>query len=379
MRKVLSIIAAGLAALTVFSCAKEEDKIIFDPSDVVAPVVNDYEITDNALAVHYTAAQFAEGIQKAVHGIVLTNVDGKAVETELAASEKEEGILSVSKSALNKALAAEGVEEGAVCSFSFIVRATLAVANFVIDSKNTGDVSGYELPATPSNPWIDFKDVSAWGVTGSIASAGLNWDKDIVMYTDGGRHVARNVKLTPSDQFKFRKDHAWGENFGGEGDVEPFVCELGTEYVAVAGGKNLGVAAEGVYDLLLDTDAGTFTVLEAFVTYPGFDEDSPWSVIGAIESFEMNWDKDIAMTTNGEWHVAEGVELKATDQFKFRKDQAWGENFGAEGDVEPFICELDTEYPASAGGKNLAVAVDGAYDLLVNPEAKLFKIGRAHV
>ena len=374
MRKVLSIIAAGLAALTVFSCAKEEDKIIFDPSDVVAPVVNDYEITDNALAVHYTAAQFAEGIQKAVHGIVLTNVDGKAVETELAASEKEEGILSVSKSALNKALAAEGMEEGAVCSFSFIVRATLAVANFVIDSKNTGDVSGYELPATPSNPWIDFKDVSAWGVTGSIASAGLNWDKDIVMYTDGGRHVARNVKLTPSDQFKFRKDHAWGENFGGEGDVEPFVCELGTEYVAVAGGKNLGVAAEGVYDLLLDTDAGTFTVLEAFVTYPGFDEDSPWSVIGAIESFEMNWDKDIAMTTNGEWHVAEGVELKATDQFKFRKDQAWGENFGAEGDVEPFICELDTEYPASAGGKNLAVAVDGAYDLLVNPEAKLFKV-----
>lgn len=374
MRKVLSIIAAGLATLTVFSCAKEEDKIIFDPSDVVAPVVNDYEITDNALAVHYTAAQFAEGIQKAVHGIVLTNVDGKAVETELAASEKEEGILSVSKSALNKALAAEGMEEGAVCSFSFIVRATLAVANFVIDSKNTGDVSGYELPATPSNPWIDFKDVSAWGVTGSIASAGLNWDKDIVMYTDGGRHVARNVKLTPSDQFKFRKDHAWGENFGGEGDVEPFVCELGTEYVAVAGGKNLGVAAEGVYDLLLDTDAGTFTVLEAFVTYPGFDEDSPWSVIGAIESFEMNWDKDIAMTTNGEWHVAEGVELKATDQFKFRKDQAWGENFGAEGDVEPFICELDTEYPASAGGKNLAVAVDGAYDLLVNPEAKLFKV-----
>ena len=374
MKKVLSIIAAGLAAMTVFSCVKEENKVIFDPSDVVAPVVNDYEITDNALAVHYTPAKFAEGIQNAVHGIVLTNVDGKAVETELATSEKEAGVLSVSKSALNKALAAEGVEEGAVCSFSFIVRATLAVANFVIDSKNSGDVSSYELPATPSNPWIDFKEVSAWGVTGSIASAGLNWDKDIVMYTDGGRHVARNVKLTPSDQFKFRKDHAWGENFGGEGDVEPFVCELGTEYVAVGGGKNLGVAAEGVYDLLLDTDAGTFTVTEAFVTYPGFDEDSPWSVIGSIESFEMNWDKDIAMTTNGEWHVAEGVELKTSDQFKFRKDQAWGENFGAEGDVEPFVCDLDVEYTANPGGKNLAVAADGTYDLLVNPEAKLFKV-----
>ena len=374
MKKVLSIIAAGLAVMTVFSCVKEEKKVIFDPSDVVAPVINDYEITDNALAVRYTPAKFPERIQDAVHGIVLTNVDGKAVAVELATSEKEKGVLSASKSVLNKALAAEGVEEGALCNFSFIVRATLAVADFTIDSKTSAEVSDYELPTMPSNPWIDFKEVSAWGVTGSIASAGLNWDNDIVMYTDGGRHVARNVKLTPSDQFKFRKDHAWGENFGGEGDVEPFICELGTEYVAVGGGKNLGVATEGVYDLLLDTDAGTFTVTEAFITYPGFDEDSPWSVIGAIESFEMNWDKDIAMTTDGEWHVAEGVELKATDQFKFRKDQAWGENFGAEGEVEPFVCELDTEYPASAGGKNLAVAADGAYDLLVNPEAKLFKI-----
>lgn len=374
MKKVLSIITAGLALLTVFSCVKEEEKLIFDPADAVAPVVGKYELTDNGLAVHYTPAQVAEGIQKPTHGLILTKVDGKAVEAELTATEKEAGVLTVSKSVLNKALTAQGVAEGATCSFSVVVRAAIAAASFALDSESAVSISGYEVPAAPSNPWADFKEVSAWGVTGSIASAGLNWDADITMYTDGGRHVARNVKLTPSDQFKFRKDHAWGENFGGEGDAEPFVCELGTEYPAIPGGKNLGVAAEGVYDLMLDTDAGTFTVTEAFLTYPGFTESSPWSVIGAIESFEMSWDKDIAMTTDGEWHVAEGVELKASDQFKFRKDQAWGENFGAEGDVEPFVADLDVEYPAVGNGKNLAVAADGVYDLLVNPDAGLFKV-----
>ena len=84
------------------------------------------------------------------------------------------------------------------------------------------------------------------------------------MTPDGNKHVARNVKLGTSDQFKFRKDGGWTENFGAEGDVEPFVMSLDTEYPAAAGGKNLAVPADGNYDLLLDTQAGTFTLSEAF-------------------------------------------------------------------------------------------------------------------
>jgi hypothetical protein len=41
---------------------------------------------------------------------------------------------------------------------------------------------------------------------------------------------------------------------------------------ATPGGKNLGVPEEGYYDLLLDTEAGTLTLFNAFETYPGFDE-----------------------------------------------------------------------------------------------------------
>ena len=82
--------------------------------------------------------------------------------------------------------------------------------------------------------------------------------------------------------------------------------EVGTAIEATQGGKNLGVPEEGYYDLLLDTEAGTLTLFEAFETYPGFDEISTWSVIGNIPSVPMEWNKDIQMTTDGEWHVAEG-------------------------------------------------------------------------
>ena len=80
------------------------------------------------------------------------------------------------------------------------------------------------------------------------------------------------------------------------------------------------------------------------------------------------------MTTDGTWHVAEGVVLSKSDQFKFRKDCGWDTNIGATGDAEPFVVTLDEELPGTANGKNLAVPEDGTYDLLVNPEANLYKV-----
>ena len=273
---------------------------------------------------------------------------------------------------LTKALEALGIEKGSIVDVVLALRAMLPPATDYVEAADKINVNGFEM--LKGNPWAAFTDESAWSVIGSIASVGMNWDSDIVMFTDGTKHVARNVKLSASDQFKFRKDKDWGTNFGAEGSTEPFVMELDKEYPASAGGKNLAVPADGAYDLVLDPEAKVFYITEAFQTYPGYDSESAWSVIGAIGSFEMNWDKDIAMITDGTWHVAEGVALTTGDQFKFRKDQDWGTNLGAEGNTEPFIVTLDKEYPASAGGKNLAVPADGTYDLLVNPDGKLFKV-----
>ena len=382
MKKILSIISAGVLALMAASCVQEDLKT-FDPSKATAPVLQSYTLDETGIVASFTPGSFNMGFNDKVpvnHTLVLLSADGKAVNKTVSAT-VDGGTITATASTINKLLLGMGYEEGASVSLELLIRAMLqgtvdnGSGNGCVDSQ--GHITGSFVVTLPKgNPWTEYTDVSPWGITGAIESVGFNWDKDIVMYMtpDGNKHVARNVKLGTSDQFKFRKDGGWTENFGAEGDVEPFVMSLDTEYPAAAGGKNLAVPADGNYDLLLDTQAGTFTLSEAFQTYPGYDENSEWSVIGAIASFEMNWDKDIAMITDGTWHVAEGVVLTKDDQFKFRKNQAWTDNFGAEGDVEPFVVSLDTEYPAAGGGKNLAVGEDGTYDLLVNPDAKLFKV-----
>ena len=382
MKKIFSIISAGLLAIMAVSCVQEDLKV-FDPSNATAPVLQSYTLDENGISASFTPGSFNMGFNDKVpvnHTLVLLSANGNPVNKTVSAT-VDGSTINASASTINKMLINMGYEEGANVSLELLIRAMLqgtvdnGSGNGSLDSQ--GHITGSFVVTVPKgNPWTEFTETSPWGITGAIASVGFNWDKDIVMYMtpDGNKHVARNVKLAASDQFKFRKDGGWTDNFGAEGDVEPFVMALDTEYPAAAGGKNLAVSADGNYDLLLDTEAGTFTLSEAFITYPGFDNDSEWSVIGSIASFEMSWDKDIAMTTDGTWHVAEGVVLTKSDQFKFRKNQAWTDNFGAEGDVEPFVCDLDTEYPAAAGGKNLAVAEDGTYDLLVNPEAKLFKV-----
>ena len=382
MKKILSIISAGVLALMAASCVQEDLKT-FDPSKATAPVLQSYTLDETGIVASFTPGSFNMGFNDKVpvnHTLVLLSADGKAVNKTVSAT-VDGGTITATASTINKLLLGMGYEEGASVSLELLIRAMLqgtvdnGSGNGCVDSQS--HITGSFVVTLPKgNPWTEYTDVSPWGITGAIESVGFNWDKDIVMYMtpDGNKHVARNVKLGTSDQFKFRKDGGWTENFGAEGDVEPFVMSLDTEYPAAAGGKNLAVPADGNYDLLLDTQAGTFTLSEAFQTYPGYDENSEWSVIGAIASFEMNWDKDIAMITDGTWHVAEGVVLTKNDQFKFRKNQAWTDNFGAEGDVEPFVVSLDTEYPAAGGGKNLAVGEDGTYDLLVNPDAQLFKV-----
>lgn len=129
----------------------------------------------------------------------------------------------------------------------------------------------YKIAKQVANPYEKFTETSAWSLIGSIASTGNSWNADEAMLTDGnGWSVIRNFELTPDDQVKFRKDGGWDVNIGAEGDVEPFVVATNTQYPGAAGGKNLGVAEAGKYDILVNPDknvyqfcvAGTVPVLE---------------------------------------------------------------------------------------------------------------------
>lgn len=100
-----------------------------------------------------------------------------------------------------------------------------------------------------------------------------------------------------------------------------------------------------------------------------------WAVVGSMTD---NWASEIKMTLDGDWYVAEGIELTATDQFKFRAngDANWTINRGAEGAADGVIIADNVETTVVQGGKNFAVAIDGVYSLYINKYANKAKIVR---
>ena len=99
--------------------------------------------------------------------------------------------------------------------------------------------------------------------------------------------------------------------------------------------------------------------------YQEYTATSPFSVIGSISGYEMSWDKDLEMwmTEDGNQHVAKCVSLKAGEEFKFRKDQDWGVNYGGD------FASLDTPFGVSQDGPNIKAPADGLYDLWLDLSA----------
>lgn len=246
-------------------------------------------------------------------------------------------------------------------------------SNYTIERNTLCRMAAVEVVPTFLT-YPNFSEESDWGVIGSIAAHEMNWNKDLQMITDGNKHVAHNVKLATSDQFKVRKDQGWETNWGAPGSTAPFVITVGETIDATHDGNNFAVPVEGYYDILLDETAGNVTIYESYQAYPGYDEVSNWSVIGAIGSLGVCWNRDIPMITDGDWHVAEGVVLTTSDQFKFRVDHSWETNIGAAGASTPFVVRLGEVCDGVAFGQSISVPADGIYDLLCNPATGAFQV-----
>lgn len=100
-----------------------------------------------------------------------------------------------------------------------------------------------------------------------------------------------------------------------------------------------------------------------------------WAVVGSMLD---NWASEVKMTADGDWYVAEGIELTAADEFKFRAngDDNWTINRGAEGNADGVVIADNVETTVIQGGKNFAVATDGVYSLYINKYANKVKVVR---
>ncbi|MCR5561384.1 MAG: hypothetical protein K6F58_06175 [Bacteroidales bacterium] len=96
-----------------------------------------------------------------------------------------------------------------------------------------------------------------------------------------------------------------------------------------------------------------------------YSQDSPWGVIGTIGGDA--WTTDIEMSTDGTWHVAAGITVSSSDEFKFRRDKDGAVNFGG-ADNNTTTVSSNVAVPLMQGGGNLKLAA-GTYDMYLNPDS----------
>ena len=390
MKRLLSVISAGVLALFAFSCTTDE-MVVFDPSEVSAPVLRDYTFNpgDEAIVANFTpAVNNLEFNQKLPvnHIFAIVKVGDEEVNKTVSSTVKD-GTITLKVNNLNKTLVSLGKNMGDLADVELVIRATVQDLskdngiNGYIDSQDKIVLKGYEIAdyvkPEQQDPYINFTEESTWSVIGSIASTGNGWNQDEPMMTDGTWHVCRNLVLSTDDQFKFRKDAGWDTNYGATGDVEPFVVTLDEEFAAAAGGKNLAVAENGTYDLLLNPEAELIKIIVAVgggaeeflpdIDPSDYAEIDPsqagaetWGIIGPAVS-DWNTDVDLEMISDDpEIWRAKAVPF-AADKFKFRGNDTWSDY-----DLGGGTFALDTPIEMSKGGGDM-LAEAGCYDVWLYP------------
>ncbi len=372
MKKIFSILSAGLVALAAVSCVQEK-MTVFDPAKATAPVLASYEVTDAGITADFAPGSFGQSFNTQMpvnHSLVIVSVNGANANKMVSATIKD-NIATASASNISKALMALGCEVDSYASFDMVIRASMQEVskdngrNGHVDSEGKISVTDFHVVEQKGSPYQDYTELSSWTVIGSLAAYEMSWDKDLVMWTDGeGNHVAAHVTLTADDEFKFRQDQDWAVNMGGE------FGGLDSDFSVTQDGANIKVGADGVYDLFF-SESGMARIAPAYDPYPDYTEASNWSVIGALSNYGISWDGDIAMITDGTSHVALGVNIAADDEFKFRQDKDWAVNMGGE------FAGVDTEFAVTQDGPNVKVGADGVFDLFVNPDAGTALVAKA--
>ena len=374
MKRIVSIISAGVLVLLAASCVKEE-LVMFDASQATAPVLNSFQIGEKEITAEYTPGAFRQGFNEKIapnHTFAIVKAGGQTFSKAVTTSDKD-GVLTLKPANLAKALMTLGFVETSTTDVELAVRATMQDPskdngiNGFVDSQGTVTINGFEvvIPEVVGSPYAEYTEASNWSVIGALEAYEINWDGDLNMWTDGSNHVAAHVTLKAGDEFKFRQDQAWTVNLGGD------FGSLDSEFSVSQDGPNIKVGADGVYDLFVNPSAGTAWISAAFDPYPDFTEASNWSVIGDMTIEGISWDGDIAMVTDGSSHIAFGVNLDDDDEFKFRQDKAWTVNLGGD------FGGLDNEFAVSQDGPNIKVGAAGVYDLTVNPGAGTAKVSEA--
>ena len=224
--------------------------------------------------------------------------------------------------------------------------------------------------AGQEDPYAAYTETSPWSVIGSFNS----WGGDVEMVTNGTLHVCKAIPFNAGDEWKFRKDAGWDVNFGYAEGVDSYT--LGEEFAVAQNGGNIVVAEDGVYDLILDPENATATVIKSVAPDAGeTPEPKPkpkaWSVIGTLEDSGWNKDFDLENVTGDVWTI-KNLFVREKDEFKIRADHDWGKSYGGPEENAESTYEEGNVYGVykpelgkafAAGDKNIRIGVEGNYNI----------------
>ena len=376
MKKLALYILAVVAGIAAVSCVREE-KATYDITQAIPPVINNFVTDeDGNVFVTFTPGTLGMSFNEKMpvnHSLVLLKADGKEASRVLTSS-VEGNVISTTVKSLSRGLATLGYVDGDVVKeVELSLRASLQEQskdnglNGYVESVERVTLQNVLVVLPQDSPYKEYEKLSDWTIIGSIAAYEMSWDKDLSMWTDGNHnYVAAHVNLAKGDEFKFRKDLDWTVNFGGD------FAGLDAEFDIAQDGNNIKVDADGVFDIYFNDETKKAWISEAFDPYPDFTEISAWSVIGSLKLYNISWDGDIAMMTDGNGnHLALNVSLDKADEFKFRKDADWTENYGGD------FGGLGNDFAVTQDGNNIKVEAEGNFDLLLNTEAKTANVSEA--
>lgn len=217
----------------------------------------------------------------------------------------------------------------------------------------------YSLTLDKATPKVSKNfSFNSLGVIGDATPTGWDADTDMAFNTEKQRFY---VDLTLVDgTIKFRADDDWAVNWGG------------ADGALVSGGDNIAVTA-GDYRIYVNLNDPANPVYELNAKMFGKDEPTSgtttpepepeptpevkgWGLIGNFNG----WAADLALTSDGTYHVAKGVELEG--ELKFRKDGDWAVNFGL---AEGASFAANAEIAVAQDGANIVVT-KGTYDVYLD-------------
>ncbi len=187
------------------------------------------------------------------------------------------------------------------------------------------------------------------------------WGADVVMtFNASKQRFYADVEFPADGGFKFRLDGGWDVSYGSKTEG---ILDSGDNIPVKAGNYRVYLNMNNFAEMTYSLDAKMFGKDEPVGgTTPPVEEPEPtpevkgWGLIGNFNG----WAADLALTSDGTYHVAKGVELEG--ELKFRKDGDWAVNFGL---AEGASFAANAEIAVAQDGANIVVT-KGTYDVYLD-------------